>query len=217
MRGEPAEPILFEVAVRELWGKFAAHGGINLTEHQLAGTEERSSVELQELRQLDVRLGELRDEARFRIWSLAMVGELKAWLGDGEHWRRPTERQLRERLTRAGDEPTGLYLDHVELDAVTEARWSAELTSALPNPQPGLADKAHQPRGRPPASGTYALSDAPLLDEMRSLLVSGEARSINHAAETVVHRVPAQGGGTNASKVTRLRKAYVRMFGRFGE
>lgn len=199
MRGEPIEPVLFEVAVRELWEKFAAHAGINLREHQIRAGEDQSPEQQEENRAIDVRLGEFRDEAQLRIWGLALIGELKSWLGDGEHWRRPTEHQLRERLTRAADEPTGLYLDRVEVDAVSEERWSNELTSALPT---SLVGKTRGQPGRRAGVGGYAKDDEPLLGEMLKLLETGKVRSRHRAAVMVVAR--AEGMSKDESKIRRL-------------
>lgn len=70
-----------------------------------------------------------------------------------------------------------------------------------------LATSEPRRRGRPAGSGTYDMHDAPLLDEMASLLTSGAALSPNAAALAVADR--AFGGGSQDSKVKRLRDAYL--------
>lgn len=61
-------------------------------------------------------------------------------------------------------------------------------------------------RGRTKGSGSMASVDAPLLDEMRRLIVAGEALSPNDAARLVAHK--AAGNGDESSKITRLAKRY---------
>ena len=63
-------------------------------------------------------------------------------------------------------------------------------------------------RGRPQGSGRH--NDTPLLEEMHSLATSGAVKSILEAAKRVADR--AEGGGTLASKIDRLRKAYVERY-----
>lgn len=210
MNGEPVDPIWYPLAIQALWEKLAAHEGVSIKQHQLADREGLSEEQEAKRRQVDERLAQLHDEARFRIWQLVWAGDVRAWL-DGETWKRPTGQVLRKLLTEPRDEPVPLYLDQIEVNAVAEAYWSEELTSTLPASQANPVNQPRRSRGRPPASGTYGASDAPLLDEMRSLKLSGKARSINQAAEMVAHK--AQGGGSDASKAARLRKAYVRMWG----
>ena len=62
-------------------------------------------------------------------------------------------------------------------------------------------------RGRPQGSGSFALDDAPLLDRMKALIDSGQARSVTAAAKLVVGE--AAGPSTEASKLDRLRKGFM--------
>jgi hypothetical protein len=61
-------------------------------------------------------------------------------------------------------------------------------------------------RGRPRGSGTFEVSDAPLLAKMRELIDTGVAKSANDAARQVAG--DAGGNGTIESKITRLAKGY---------
>jgi hypothetical protein len=66
-------------------------------------------------------------------------------------------------------------------------------------------------RGRPRGSGSYALADAPLLQQMKELIETGQASSVNVAASLVADK--AKGPGTLESKLTRLRHRYVEKYG----
>ena len=56
--------------------------------------------------------------------------------------------------------------------------------------------------GRKKGSGSYEKQDAPLVEEMKELIDSGDAASPHAAAMQVVGR--AKGAGTQESKVRRL-------------
>ncbi len=60
--------------------------------------------------------------------------------------------------------------------------------------------------GRKPGSGSYARSDAILLEEMTQLVKTGTVASAEAAARMVAPK--AKGGGTLESKATRLAKGY---------
>lgn len=62
--------------------------------------------------------------------------------------------------------------------------------------------------GRPAGSGSY--DDDPLIDEIHILIKNGDANSPTEAARLVADR--AEGGGTPASKATRLRKTYLKKY-----
>lgn len=61
-------------------------------------------------------------------------------------------------------------------------------------------------RGRTKGSGSFEASDAPLLEEMKQMIACGEAFSPDGAAKQVASR--AKGGGTEASRATRLANRY---------
>lgn len=67
---------------------------------------------------------------------------------------------------------------------------------------------AERKRGRTPGSGTYAVSDGPLIEEMHRMIAAGKAKSVNDAARQVAHL--AQGGATVESKQSRLARAYAK-------
>jgi len=75
-------------------------------------------------------------------------------------------------------------------------QWFAEVFSA----------KTKTRSGRPPGSGSWNVTDEPLLNEMREAIVSGQAKSPDDAARLFADR--ASGSGTPASKQTRLAKKY---------
>ena len=207
MDGDPVDPISFERAVREAWDSLAAQAGVNLRAHQLSADDEQSPELQAERRDRDERLGTLREEAHLRIWGLTLIGELRAWTAEGEVWKRPTEQVLRDRLTRANDEPSGLYIDRHEFAALTSARWPEEFGDihstawAKNDPRPRRDVK----RGRPLGSGSYEVDDGPLLLEMAELIKTRRARSPNAAAQMVADRAP---GASFESKVKRLRDAF---------
>jgi hypothetical protein len=145
--------------------------------------------------------------------GLVTCGYLKAWLVDREEWTRPTDHTLRERLRKVDDMPRGLSVDRQELEAQIAAWWP-ELGS-VDTPKTILTSNAVGDagrRGRPPGSGTYDKSDAPLLLEMSTLLKDGTASSVHAASMAVAGR--AAGGGTIESKARRLRDAYNRRWGK---
>jgi hypothetical protein len=208
LNGDPIDPISFERAVKEAWERLAAYAGLNLNEHVLGADEEQSPELEAERREREERLGELREEAQLRVWGLTLIGELRAWTVEGEHWKRPTEQVLRARLTRANDEPSGLYVDRQQVAAVTSARWPDEFGDMASTATVTIDSRASHlvKRGRPPGSGSYEADDAPLLVEMAVLIAKGKARSANKAAEMVADGAP---GASFASKVKRLRDKFL--------
>lgn len=208
MNGDPIDPIRYERAERELWHGMAASAGLDLKQY-LLGSSDEQSAETPELdadgSQREEHFERLEEEARTRLLSLIMVGEIRAWTADGDNWRRLTDQGLVDRFARDSDEPTGLYVDRQELARAAAARWSIELgCSRAPASPPG------KQRGRPRGSGTYAKDDAPLLAEMRALIEAGQAKSPNDAAQQVAPRAK---GASPDSIVKRLRDAYKRRWG----
>lgn len=206
MTGNPIDPIWFSIAVKEIFHRLAASEGIDLNPRDHDPGCELSSDEELRRQQLDERLSALRDEAHMRLWGLVLIGDLRAWLGDGEQWARPTEQLLKSRLTVPPDEPIALYVDRTEVDAVMKARYSAEWPQkASDRPQP-INQSAPRARGRRRGSGTFAESDALILLEMRALVESGEEVSVTAAARRLAPK--ARGSLNLDSREARLRKAY---------
>ncbi len=71
--------------------------------------------------------------------------------------------------------------------------------------------KAPERRGRTPGSGSYQKADAPLIKEMKRMIDSAEAKSVNDAAWCVASR--AKGSGTVESKQARLARGFRRIYG----
>jgi hypothetical protein len=94
-------------------------------------------------------------------------------------------------------------------------QFLARQPHAEPSPawtlQKTLGGKGTKRRGRTPGSGSYERADEPYLEEMHNKIESGSAKSPEDAAKTVAAN--AEGGGTEASKVTRLAKRYRKRFG----
>lgn len=211
MEGNPVDPIPFEKAITEARDRLAANEGLNVTAH-IHGTEDEQSAELQaEYRKREERLSQLRGEADLKVWGLTIVLELKAWIAEGPDWKRPTYEDLRDRISRRNDEPSGVFLDRQEVSAVMATRWPEEFGRIESTATRDDVSHRTSKRGRPPGSGTYAKPDAPLLVEMRTLLKTGEASSLNAASLAVADR--AEGGGIAESKARRLRDAYVSKWG----
>lgn len=89
----------------------------------------------------------------------------------------------------------------------------AALETRLTAPAP---DDTHAPdsqgAGRRLGDGSYDRTDDTLIDEMHALLTGGQARSILEAAKNLADR--AEGAGTRASAVGRLRRKYRRKYPR---
>lgn len=208
MDGNPIDPIPLERAVNEAWERLAGNAGLNVKEYILDVDHDRSPELQRDRREYVERLEELRKEAQLRVWGLTLIGELRAWTGEGEDWKRPTEKVLRSRLTSARDEPSGLYVDRQDVAAVLAARWPDEFARTHTE-RTRIDGRVRGPikRGRPPGSGSYEADDAPLLLEMAELIKARIARSPNAAAQIVAERAP---GASFESKVKRLRDAYMK-------
>lgn len=209
MQGDPIDPVTFKRAAKELFERLAAHEGIDLIEFYRAEDDAALPEVRAERRQTDERLGELRAEAEFRLQALMIVEDVRCWTTRNGDWKRVTQEDLKAWLMSAADERPVFYLDRHELAYLRPDRYTVDKRPGQCSSE--LANSRQGKRGRPPKSGTYAASDAPLLDAMRTLLENGEARSVSHASNMVAHR--AEGGGSEDSKATRLRKAYVRRWG----
>jgi hypothetical protein len=212
VKGDPIDPVTYQRAAKELFERLAAHNSIDLAEYYGGADEEASPEERAKARETDQRVGELHSEAEFKLQGLMVVEDLRTWVAKQGEWRRVASEEIHAWTMSGADKRAGFYLDREELAYVRPDRYTMD-RHAGQNPSE-LADGRQVKRGRPPKRGTYAASDAPLLDKMRTLLQSGEARSLNQAAHKVAQQ--AEGGSTEDSKATRLRKAYVRRWS-FGE
>jgi hypothetical protein len=106
---------------------------------------------------------------------------------------------------KQSDGKFGIYLVGIEFQfgdfEILREAWLKEVEAA-----PMLkGSKRPEPVIGRPRRPQYAVADAPLLDEMRKLISSGEASSPNGAAAMVAHRAK---GGTDESKARRLARAF---------
>ena len=65
-------------------------------------------------------------------------------------------------------------------------------------------------KSRKKRSGSFEIADAPLIEEMHMLILSGKAKSATEAAKQLSSS--ARGFGSSESKETRLRKAYYEQY-----
>jgi hypothetical protein len=116
----------------------------------------------------------------------------------------PVNGELADRLNAEGRER---IISEVE-------KWTLEdqLLAPAPLPCPAGAQSPQvmplptvKRRGRKPGSGSMAMADAPLLDEMRQLIIAGKAFSPEGAAKLVAAKAV---GASEESKATRLAKRY---------
>jgi hypothetical protein len=98
-----------------------------------------------------------------------------------------------------------LIVDRARLEVLSQ-RLPAKYTSATP------ATKASRKSRRDPARVDYREVDRPLIAEMRAMILGGTARNATDAARALASR--AAGSGKEASKVTRLAAAYMKLYPR---
>jgi hypothetical protein len=123
-----------------------------------------------------------------------------------------------------------IYIDRAMIEREPFLAWCERARRAPPafwnrfatNPEPGSSHALQatdqnvtpnsniRPRGRPQGSGSLALSDEPLIAEMRSMIENDRALSPSAAAARVADR--ASGGGTLESKIKRLAGRYSEKF-----
>lgn len=137
------------------------------------------------------------------------IYELTSGLNEGD-CKRVDFVESRIRLD-AWEEPVPCLLmryDEDPSDLKIYPRLWSEVASATEVVAPPLKPprRERHPAGRKPGSGSYDVKDQGLLDEMKSLIESGEVTSVQKAAEAVAGR--AHGGGTEASKADRLARKY---------
>jgi hypothetical protein len=96
-----------------------------------------------------------------------------------------------------------IYVTRASLDCYI--RGGSPPMPALNPPEMGQS-KPKGRSGRRPGTGSWAVADGPLREEMHRLITDGVAKSPNDAAGRLAKQ--AQGGGTLESKQTRLAKAY---------
>lgn len=110
------------------------------------------------------------------------------------------------------DQPRDIFADDISLYAggsshgyVHDAIDEVELADWLGQ---SSKDKA---TGRKKADRPYEVTDAPLLEEMRHLIESGQSRSVWNAAGKVVHLADGSKAGDSAQR--RLQRAYDEKYG----
>jgi hypothetical protein len=208
VNGDPVEPLTFERAIRQLWERLAANAGISLRTH--LNEDDQGKGKSVSRGQREEQLEKLHDDADFKVWSLAVVGEIGAWAAEGGRFRRVPQEAVRDRAGRAADEPWGLYVDGRELASVAATRWPDEFgsrtTSATSAAKP--ADFAAERRsGRPKGDG-YSPKDVPTFEG----ILSAQRESGN--VESQYALVKRFAGDVNSASywanVDRLRKGLPR-------
>lgn len=110
------------------------------------------------------------------------------------------------------DQPKDMFGDDISLYAgsshgcVQDAVDDRELAIWLEGQAP--KDK---PTGRKRAVRQFETTDAPLLEEMRHLIATGQSRSVWNAAGKVVHLADGSKAGDSAQR--RLQRAYDEKYG----
>lgn len=123
---------------------------------------------------------------RFSRWHMSSKRPFSPHMQD--HWIFVTQESLSYCLTR-----------------LTSASLLNKERESLHGPRGLDVAKRRHRSGRTPGSGAYDVSDQPLLEEMRDLIVGGKAKSPHDAAAKVADK--AQGASLE-SRQTRLGKKY---------
>lgn len=216
MDGDPIDPVTFHGAREELVERLAAHEGIDLTQHYRGDDAEGSHEARSRWHQTEQKLGDLRSHATLKLQGLMIVERLRTWTYRSHEWRRVSQEELKAWMMNSGDDGPRFYLDRKELSFVPAETDSWRMGRHAGQTSSDLPSGAPKKRGRPRGRGGYGRADEPHMSEMHSLLTSGEAKSVTKAAEIVVQRGKleggreVEGGGTDESKATRLRKRYIR-------
>jgi len=102
----------------------------------------------------------------------------------------------------------GTLVDGIELDVWVRRARAGEIPGTSDN---GQNERPVTPPNRTARDRSMSVADAPLVQEMRSLIQGGKASSPSAAALHVVDR--AAGSGTTVSKQRRLERRYHRTYG----
>lgn len=204
--GDPVDPISLERALREMWETLAAHAGLNLSKHFISDDAQAPEPSA-EWRDRDERLARLRDEAQIRLLGLIIVEEVRAWVSEGEHWKRPTQQALQHRMMKAPDEPWGLYVDRQQLAAVAAARWPEEFAAEQSSAPTLKTGRKRREVGRPRGPG-YALKDVPVFKLiLKAQRLSGDVESQHGLVTKFADKAK---GASPQANVDRLRRGLPR-------
>ena len=209
MNGDPLDPITFEQAIYGICQRLragalpevaAVRGGSNREEDHdgdAAGHAHQTES--------DVDAGVTVYAA---LLGLVAVGGIRAWVPDGNSWKRPTPTYLQASFRKEEGEPIGLYLDSHEVTS-TIAQWpdvygrfenlkEQPSTEAEPKPPPTTRKV-----GRPKGPG-YALADVAtfklILEAQRQ---SGDVRTEHFLINKFAGDPNANDFSTNVDRLRR--------------
>ena len=199
VNGDPIDPIPFELATKELWGRLAAHAGVNLQEHRLYEDDAAP-----EWRDRELLLQSLWSEARDMLLGI-IICHARWWTAEGEKWRRPPPETITTIIrTKGPDEPWGVFVDRQEIESVL-ATFRPELDAARPSADVEQATPKRSAKKPGPKKGPgYKLEDVRVFE----MILSAQRQSGDIKRQyALVKKFADEAEGTSfSSKVDRLRK-----------
>lgn len=219
MNGDPIDPISFEQAIHAIWYRLGTAAGLDAKRGEYQRDDGSSKIRETEAisEELESKIGALQATAYAALMGHVIGGGMRAWIVEGENWKRPPLHVLKNRFM--GHDPTGVYLESQDVTS-TIAQWPRELRllDTVEEATPTEAKTATKPPkgkvGRPRGPG-YTLTDVRTFKRiLKAQRKSGDVRTQHF----LVNKFAGNPNDLDfSSNVDRMRKGLPNWLAEIGE